>query len=111
MSGTTITANDIISIIRAAKISGLKKLKLNDLELEFDTNFHPNKTKSNTGHKDVTSSDKGEESNKAPSESLPGEQPKFTEDDLLFSEMMDQMNIENPAEHEELQLKLLNKGN
>lgn len=111
MSGTNITAKDIISIIKSAKNSGLKSIKYHGIELEFDTNFHPNKTKFNTGHKDVISGDSLELLAGAPTELPTNDQPKLTEDDLLFSEMMDQMNIENPAEHEELQLKLLNKGN
>ena len=49
MSGMSITASDIVTILKAARASKVVKLKIGELEVEFDTNFHPNKTKFNTG--------------------------------------------------------------
>lgn len=110
MSGMNITANDIVTILKAARASKVTKLKIGELEVEFDTNFHPNKTKFNTGHKDVVSDDyEGLEIVPQLSNSDIPQEPIYDEQ-LLFMEHLDQLSIENPAEYEAFQLKQLNQG-
>jgi hypothetical protein len=37
--------------------------------------------------------------------------PPSFDNELMFDELLDQINIENPALHEDMQIKLMNKGN
>lgn len=105
MSGIAVTANDVAIIIKAASRARVTKLRFGDLELEFDTDDHPNKTKSIPTHKDVT----GEDDGHGLGQNLLPSHDSGSDDQLFDSEYIDQLAIENPLAFEEYQLKLLAK--
>jgi restriction endonuclease Mrr len=105
MSGMTVTASDVVNIIKAAKGAGVKYLKYETLEMEFDTEKHLYKHKINTSHREVIGVD---EVAQPPESTLSPSQD--TDEEMLLNEHLDQMAIESPAEYEELQLRLLNEG-
>jgi hypothetical protein len=104
MSGTIITAKEIIAIIKAASSSGVSALRIGEFSVAFDTNFHPNNHKT-ISHKDVMGED---EVGQPPGPTTSDDQK--TDDEFFLQEELDQMSIEDPAAFEEFQLKKLNKG-
>ena len=107
----TVTANDVVKIIQAAKTSKVSKITLDGiLTIEFDTNPHPYKTKNNANHMEVASTvdSRGQ---------LPGSllstysesDDKVSDNEMMLEELADQMAIEDPAQFEELQLKLMHR--
>ncbi len=100
------TSDDVVKILTASKDINIRCIKLGDLHLEFDTNFHPNKHLVNAAHMDVLSV--GEEGQPPGPIHLNDEQPQVSDDQLMLSEMADLLSIEDPALYEELQLKMMN---
>ena len=104
-----VTAVDVVTIIKACRASGVKKIKFETLEMEFDTEKHPNKTKNNASRKDVESTgDVGHPL--GPLLSDTEKLPEYLDEEVLMNEMADQLVIENPAEYEQLQIAMMNKG-
>jgi hypothetical protein len=106
MNGIAFTSKELVEIINAAKESNLKSIQYAGLCLEFDTNFHPNKSISNAAHMDVLSV--GEEG-QPPGPNHFADEPTVNDDQLMLSEMADLLSIEDPASFEELQLKLMSE--
>jgi hypothetical protein len=102
------TSDDVVKILTASKDINIRCIKLGDLHLEFDTNFHPNKHLVNAAHMDVLSVGGGEGQPPGPTHHLSDEQPQVNDDQLMLSEMADLLSIEDPALYEELQIKMMN---
>ena len=108
MSGTNITANDVVNIIEACKGSKVEYIKFDTLEMRFDTNNHPNQHQSNASDKDVVSLNNQDQLNTSPDLFEPND---IKDDELMMAEMADQLNIEDPAQFEQMQLLAMNRGN
>ncbi len=109
MNGTNITANEVVNIIRACKSSRISYVKYDNLELKFDTDFHPNQPKSSAPYMDVNSMNKQDHSPDGP-ELFNLSDVDVKDDELMFAEMADQLNIEDPAQFEQLQLMAMTRG-
>lgn len=104
MNGMTVTANDVVKIIKACKHAKVTRLKLGELDVEFDTNFHPNKSLSNAAHTDVI----GELIGQPPG--LSTSQDNSQPDQLELDANLDQLAIEDPEMFEQLQIRSFNQG-
>ena len=103
-----ITANDVVNIIEACKGSQVKYIKYDTLEMKFDTDIHPNQHKTNASDKDVVSLNNQDQLNTSPDLFEPND---IKDDELMMAEMADQLNIEDPAQFEQMQLLAMNRGN
>lgn len=107
MSGTTVTADDVVKIIKACKQSGVGYLKYETLEMRFDTEIHLNKTKDSTNHMDVVSASV---EGQPPGPEAPSLDERMNDYGISVEEQVDQLAIEDPAAFEELQMRIFNKG-
>lgn len=109
MSGMNITANDVVNIIKACKTSRVSYIKYDSLELKFDTDIHLNQPKVNAPDREVQSTNNQGQLKTVP-ELFNLSDVDIKDDELMFAEMADQLNIEDPAQFEQLQMLAMNRG-